>query len=454
MAAKMKLKKYWLPGVIGLIVMITGAWMGYTSFSKQETAPSFGYHALKINGAFVSPEVFFQEKNRFFMRWRRDANMLRKTEEEKTDLLLDEIINRVVMDDYLFHHSGITVTLREADEYINRYIKTKFASPSVFNAFMHDANYTSEVDLQKAIKLYLLKLKCFSKIAKEMGVTVPPAELDSLYGIHIGENRAAVTRHILIADPDRVKAQQRAAALYRQLEDGADFSALAERYSSDEATKSAGGLQPPFSSASATPLVAETVFKSRPGELLAPLPAKSGYEIIRVDRFIDYYHPKPEFSDMVLMEKFGTSDRFKTWIEGIKSKSSIEILDPAMKAYRLYRHGRYNDAGALYEKVFRKRHKEAHLQRAVECYRMTKNWKKVLRLSGIGIEKYPHNIDYRLHNAEALYRKGRVDDALKVMKDAESRIQGSVVLRESVIQMYATLGLAKEAERVKNTLSN
>ena len=356
MKPKTMLKNYWWIGFLGLALILSVALMGFHTLFKPKARPEFGYHALKINGRFVGPEIFFKEKNSFFMRWRRNGEMLRKTDEERTNLMLEEIIEQTLIDDYLRRQSGITVTPREADEYINRYIKPKYASPEEFNSFLRDADYTSEADLQKNIILYLLKLKCFSKMAKEMGLTIPPAELDSLYQKHVDENRATA-------------------------------------------------------------------------------------------------HPKSEFYDMTLMERFGKSAQFKTWIAGIKSKSSIEIMDPAMKAYRLCRDGRYDQAGALYEKLFRERQKEFHLERALQCYIEAGNWAKVIRLSQTGMRRYPDKISYILDKAEGLYRKGRTDEALKLLKNVESRSVESVYLKSLIVQTYETLGLGKEAERVKNTAS-
>src|SRR5690349_21542750 len=81
--------------------------------------PQIGYHVLKIAGKFVSPEIFAEEQNIFFSRWHANATMIHKPEEERMDLLLEQIIDRVVVDEYLNHYAKITVTPREVDEYIN-----------------------------------------------------------------------------------------------------------------------------------------------------------------------------------------------------------------------------------------------------------------------------------------------------------------------------------------------
>lgn len=339
--------------LIGLYLSAIAALIGCHSPSIPSAPPRFGYQALKINGQVVTPETFFKEKNSFFMRNRRNADMLRKTDEERKDLMLDEIINQVVTENYLNHQSGITVTPKEVNDYINRYIKAKFAAPSDFNSFMQDNDYNSEADLQKGIGLYLLKLKCFPKIARDMGLAVTPAELDSLFQKHVDENYAAA-------------------------------------------------------------------------------------------------HPKAQFADMILMQRFGESDRYKTWVEGLRSKATIEILDPALRAFRLYREGRYDQAGALYEQLFRAWKNELHLQRAIESFQMAKDWTKVVKLGQIGMKMYPEKVSYDLNKAEGLFRKGRVKGALSLLKNAETRSLDSPYFKSLVIETYLKLGLQNEAERIKN----
>ena len=342
-------------GLIGIVLLIFGSVTGCNPTDKAP--PPFGYHALKINGHYISPDIFFKEQNSFYLHYRWNAWMLRKSEEERTDLILEEIIDHTLIDDFLHHHAGITVTPREIDDYINRYIKAKMTSPADFSAYLQNSDYKSETDLKKTIELYLLKLKYFPTIAQKMGLTIPPQELDSLYQKHCNENKNPLTRH-----------------------------------------------------------------------------------------------PKAEFADLTLMEKFGSSEQLKTWIATIEPAVSIEILDPAMKAYRIYRDGHYDEAGALYEKSFKNRRNEFYLQRAIESYRMAKNWKKILDLSETGMQKYPEKLAYYLNKAEGLYEMGRINEAMTMLKNAETRSQGSLFLKELVRQTYATLGLTQDEQRMKNNV--
>jgi foldase protein PrsA len=431
------------------ILVIAGAFIGYMTILGKQSKPEFGYHALKINGQFISPQIFQEEQNRFYLRWRTNATMLRKTDEERMDLVLEEIINRVVIEDYLYHRSQVSVTPKETDEYIQHYIKTRFDTPDKMEAFMEGAHYHNETELKKGIELYLLKLKSFPKLARELGLDIVMAEMEAKYQQHVIDNYLVLARHILVIDPDFEKARQLAGEVYRQLKNGADFAKLAMEYSADEQTKLAGGLLEPFAKNAMAPEVGEIVFQAKAGELIQPIRSRRGYEIIQVEKFINLAHPKPEFTDMYWVEKFGQSEQYKTWVTGLRAKKKIEILDPALKAYRFYSKGQYNQAGAFYEKVYTANKNQNSLDRAIDSYRLGKQWPKVIRLSDSCINKFPDQVPYYLYKAEGLYRSKQPKAALELLKKAEDLSVNNLYYSNLVIQMYATLGLEEEAARYK-----
>jgi parvulin-like peptidyl-prolyl isomerase len=437
-------------GLVRLIlgILIFSLALGF-GVSAQETSSQFGYHALKIDGKYVSSAIFIEEQNKFYKRWHTNSEMLRKTDEERNDLLLDEIIHRVLMEDYLYHQTRVKVTTRDVDNYINRYIKARYSSPVDMAAFLEGSNYGTEANLKIEIKLYLLRLKCFSKIAREMGLSIPAAELEEKYKKHVADNYMVVARHILIHGTDPAESKKRAWDVYRQLKNGADFAKLALEYSNDEQTKQAGGELQPFSRGVTDPAVDKNVFGAKPGTLVAPFETSLGYEIVFVERFKSFYHPKAEFADMLLLEKFGDSAQFKKWIAGVKAKKNIEILDPAFKAYRFYRDRKYNSAGALYEKLYTSKKIELYLTRAIDSYQLAKNWPMLIKMGQLGMRKFPVKVNFYLNTAEGLYRSGKTKDALALLKKSEKMSKDNIYFTGLVIDTYNKLGLKKEADRFR-----
>lgn len=440
-------KRLWFNVLTFLLLLVGGLSVGTTLL--WGAPPRFGYQALKINGKFVSPEIFAEEQNRFFMRWRTNSVMLHKTDEERTDLLLEDIIDRVVVDEYLVNFAKITVTPREVDDYINRYIKSRYSTEDQMADYMAGMNYNNEAELKKGVEMYIRRLKVFPKIAKEFGITIPAAELEQQYQQHVADNRKVVIRHILINDSDLKKAQQQAGDIYRQLKNGADFGKLAAQYSYDAGTKSNGGLMPPFIKGQMETDYNEKVFGAKPGELIPPFQTNAGYEIILVEKFIGFYHPKEEFTGMLLVEKFGKSDQLKKWLDQIKPKMKIEILDPALKAFRLWGKGQYSQAGVLYEKAFAIYKNENQLSRASDCYQSAKDWGRLVKLGQFGMRKFPGKVHYYLYTAEGWYRTGKVKPALEMMKKAEKIAANNIYFNGLVSQTYSKLGLEADAERMK-----
>ncbi|HMA65841.1 MAG TPA: peptidylprolyl isomerase [Chitinispirillaceae bacterium] len=428
---------------IAMIVSVFASQMDCFAKPTIESSSSFGYHALKINNRFVDQEIFLEERNRFFMRWRTNSEMMYKGDEERMDLLLEDIIDRVIVEDFLLNRSGITITSEETDIYINQHIKPQYPSPEEFASFLHAQGYENENDLRKAIELYLVRSTYFVKFAKEAGLTFPKQELDSLFRKHVEDNRLAETRQIVIADLDSINSQELVLDLYRQCLNGADFSTLAAKYSSDESARSAGGLNRLMSRSDFDSVTANRIFSAQSGEVLPPIKHGFNYLLVKVEKFISTSHPEAEFTDMLLLKRFGDSELYKKWITELKSKTTITITDPALKTYRLFRSGQYNKAGALYEKLYRKHHDEYHLKRAIESFEKAGKVAKQIRLAQTGIATYPENLTYPLIKAECLYRQGQTSEARTLLQEIELRSQDNVYFTDLLDKTRAKLGIDK-----------
>jgi parvulin-like peptidyl-prolyl isomerase len=438
---------------LGFIVMILMICVLSLPIFAAKEPPRFGYHALKIDGVYVDPAIFDDEENRFFLRWSTNAMMLKKSDEERMDMLLENIINRVAVVNYLNRYAKVKVTSQEVTAYINRYIKTKYETESQLADYMAYSNYKNEAEMKEGVKIYLLRLKYFPKIAREMGVTIPTAELNEQYQQHVSDSRKVEVKHILITDPDLAKAKKKAEDVYRQLKNGADFGKMVAKYSADEGTKSKGGLMGTFVKGTAGTEFDEKVFNVKPGAIIPPMQSGNSYEIYQVTKFIGFYHSKAEFTDMMLVEKFGDeSEQFQKWIAQAKKKMTIEILDPAFKAYRLSVNKQYDQAGTYYEKAFAVYDNEIYLNRASESYRAAKNWNRLIQLGQLGMKKFPEKVPYYIDKAEGQYRTGKTKDALALLKKAENLSKSSIYYTGMLINLYDSLGLKKDAARLQQKM--
>jgi hypothetical protein len=245
-----------------------------SNYTGKASSYVFGEQALKIDGKIVETSVFRDEQNIFFERWKSNAEMLQKTDEEMDDLVLEEVIKKVLADNYFYNESGIKVTQKEIDDYYNKYVKASEEAYGDQDSSVNDGlDYKSEADRKKEVELYLLKLKSISGIAKEYGISVSESKLDTDYE---------------------------------------DYSQL---------------------------------YKDFP----------------------QLIHPKEDYRNMLLIQEFTKSDKFNSWIEKLRSKAKIEILEPSMIAYRFYKKGEYAKAAEEYKKAYKKYKLKSYLDKEKEC---------------------------------------------------------------------------------------
>lgn len=92
-----------------------------------------------------------------------------------------------------------------------------------------------------------------------------------------GDVPQANARHILVA------TEAEAAALLSQLQQGADFDALVQAYSIDNATREDGGSLGWFTAQELIdPRLAEVIFSLEPGSIAGPIPSRVGFHIVQL----------------------------------------------------------------------------------------------------------------------------------------------------------------------------
>jgi peptidyl-prolyl cis-trans isomerase C len=124
------------------------------------------------------------------------------------------------------------------------------------------------------------------------------AELQKYYNEHKGEFLAPATvkaQHILAKVDQNAAPEEEAAALVKiqkirkELDQGADFAKLAEKYSDDPGSKGRGGDLGFFPKESMVPEFANEAFRLQPGETSQPIRSVFGFHIVRTNE------KKPEF---------------------------------------------------------------------------------------------------------------------------------------------------------------
>ncbi len=129
-------------------------------------------------------------------------------------------------------------------------------------------------------------------------------------------------RHIL------VKTKKEAEEIRKKLLKGADFAALARKYSIDKASARNGGELGELTRDSLVKEFANVAFSLKVGEISKPVKTRFGYHIIQVEKktpevVIPLSHVKEEIRQTLLHQK--RSEALRKMIEDLKKKSKVEV---------------------------------------------------------------------------------------------------------------------------------
>lgn len=125
-------------------------------------------------------------------------------------------------------------------------------------------------------------------------------------------------RHILVASRDEARE------VLRQLEDGADFAALARQVSLDPATRLEGGDIGYFTAAGILPEFARVAFATQRGAVSEPFQTEAGWHVLTViDR---RSQPRPSLDEMrPSIVRFLTMQRIDSLLESIRERYPVTI---------------------------------------------------------------------------------------------------------------------------------
>jgi parvulin-like peptidyl-prolyl isomerase len=194
-----------------------------------------------------------------------------------------------------------------------------------------EKKYTDELEKQGLtdeqvradVRTRLLSERIFEEVTKDVKVT--DQEIETYYNENKTQFETPASRqvrHIL------VKQKARADDLYRQLQDGGNFAALARRFSQDPASKSEGGKFTAQQGAT-VPEFDKTVFDLETGELSRPVKTQFGWHIIEATSAVkpkatqELGEVETQISEQLLEEK--KNARINEWIEELRKRFEDEI---------------------------------------------------------------------------------------------------------------------------------
>ncbi len=178
-----------------------------------------------------------------------------------------------------FQQEAAAMGIKITDENVNKRIeqlKKQFygGSEQRYQKALNQQGLTED-QAKDEVRAQLISEELFKKVTGD--VKVSDAQVKAYYNSHKSQYAQPQTRevrHILVAK--KVLAD----SLYAQLKAGANFAALAKKYSKDPGSASNGGKLT-ISKGQTVPAFDKTAFSLKKGELSAPVHTQYGYHIIQ-----------------------------------------------------------------------------------------------------------------------------------------------------------------------------
>jgi parvulin-like peptidyl-prolyl isomerase len=225
---------------------------------------------------------------------------------------------------------GVSVTDEDVDKAEQELIKSRFdGKRAAYEKALEAQGFSAEQYREKALAVSALSKKIFDEVTK--GVKVTDQEILAYYTQNqsqYGTPESRDVRHILIAEKsgdgkvDFAASKAKADDIYAQLEDGADFAALAKSSSADPGSKESGGKLT-ISRGQTVPEFDKISFELDTGELSKPVKTQYGYHVIEAVSDVRKASTTPidkvraTIRTTLLQEK--RNEEMQAWVEDLKS---------------------------------------------------------------------------------------------------------------------------------------
>jgi foldase protein PrsA len=218
---------------------------------------------------------------------------------------------------------GIKVSDQEIETELDKLKQQYFqGDEQKYETELAKQNLTDE-DVRNELRTRILTNKIYEAVTKK--VTVSDADIKAYYDKNPAQYQQPASRevrHIL------VKTEAQAQKLHDQIQSGADFAALAKKYTQDQASKADGGKFTAFKGRTVEPFD-EFVFSAKTGELSDPIKTEFGWHIIEVLSAIKPATTTPldQVKDSIKTTVLQTKQNaaMKAWIAALPAKYADEV---------------------------------------------------------------------------------------------------------------------------------
>ena len=226
---------------------------------------------------------------------------------------------------------GVTISSDDVNKRFDA-MRARADSEEQFQRHLAESALTEE-ELRAKIREQLIVQQVIDAAVRS-SITVTPLEVSRALGEHPEQARSgerARALHLLVrVTEDRLEGKARALIddLHRQLAGGADFSALATRYSEDSSA-SDGGRMDWVAQGELLPELDQALFSLPVGSVSEPIQTRLGFHLLKVqERRAATELPVTEANQTVTRQLYQQKfeEAMKRWLDELKSRAYIQIL--------------------------------------------------------------------------------------------------------------------------------
>jgi parvulin-like peptidyl-prolyl isomerase len=177
---------------------------------------------------------------------------------------------------------GVTVSDTEVDNQLEQIKKQQFGSKQQFQKFLKQAGFSLQ-DARERVELQLLSTEIQKRVLPQ-SPAVSQSQIESFYEANKTQFTQPETRDVRqIVNKDPAKLEQARQLL--ESDDSPDsWKKAAAKFSTDQATKSTGGLRQGVAEGQTEPAVDQEIFSAPVGELVGPIKGQTASYLIEVEK--------------------------------------------------------------------------------------------------------------------------------------------------------------------------
>jgi peptidyl-prolyl cis-trans isomerase C len=289
-----------------------------------------------VNGAVITQEELDREVQAVTQRF---AGMGQMPNEEQLAELKEAVLNKMIETKLLFQKAqeeGFTVSDEAVAKEVAE-IKTRFPSEEQFGKSMA-AMGISEPELKAQLKQGLT-IEKFLEQKFVQKVAVSDEEARKFYTENqedFKQPEMVRASHILISVPSdadektKKAAREKIAGIKKQLDEGADFAALAKEHSQCPSSAQGGDLGS-FGKGQMVPAFEKAAFALEPGQVSDIVETQFGFHLIKVQEkkpegTVAFEEAKDRIKDFLKQQK--VKEQIESYLAEEKGKAKIETFKP------------------------------------------------------------------------------------------------------------------------------